>query len=147
MEIDSVPQQEVNQIRLLNVPPTITNPLDIDLQSRCSIFLQDLGVTSTTTPRLPVDIAQVIFDYAFTKGNTTSSAALLESLSDLLAIEGIAKNVIHAFGPVLSDLLARWLENADSIGSELWEARLSTIAYLAALRPDLWTYVLFIVSY
>lgn len=147
MEIDSVPHQEVNQAEVLDRPPVITNPLDIDLQLRCSIFLQDLGVTSTTTPRLPVDIAQVIFDYAFTTGTATSSAALLESLSGLLAIEGLSKNVIHAFGPVLSDLLARWLENADSISSELWEARLSTVAYLAALRPDLWTYVSFIVSY
>jgi hypothetical protein len=141
MEIDSVAHDEVKQTEVLDLPLGTVDPLAIDLQLRCSIFLKDLGVTSTTNTRLPVDIAQVILDYAFAPDTARSPAALLETLSELLAIDGLTKNVVHAFGPILLDLLARWMDITGSIISGLWEARLSTVAYLAALRPDLWTYV------
>jgi hypothetical protein len=62
-------------------------------------------------------------------------------LSGMMAVDGLSNTVISAFGPILPDLLARWLENADSLSAEDWESRLVTIAGLAALRPDLWTYV------
>jgi hypothetical protein len=146
MEIDTVAHDEVKQTEVLDQSLGTGNPLAIDIQLRCSMFLQDLGATPTTNPRLPVDIAQIIFDYAFSIGSGHSPATLLESLSGLLAIDGLTRNVVHAFGPILSDLLARWMDDTGSTTSGLWEARLSTVAYLAALRPDLWTYVACFVS-
>ena len=137
MEVDTIPIEEVSE----SSPRVDTHPLVLDLNKRCSLLLQDLGVASSSKPRLPIDVAQVIFEYAFIPDEKLSAAALLESLSDLLAIDGISNSVISAFGPILPDLLARWLENADGLSAEDWEARLVTVAGLAALRPDLWRYV------
>jgi midasin len=137
MEVDTVPFEEVSE----SSSRVDIHPLALDLNKRCSLLLQDLGVASSSKPRLPINVAQVIFDYAFNPNDKLSAAALLESLSGLLAVDGISNSVISAFGPILPDLLARWLENADSLSTEDWESRLVTIAGLAALRPDLWTYV------
>lgn len=137
MEVDTVPIEEVSE----SSPRVDIHPLALDLNKRCSLLLQDLGVASSSKPRLPIDVAQVIFDYAFDPNDKLSTAALLESLSSLLAVDGISNTVISAFGPILPDLLARWFERADSLSAEDWEARLVAVAGLAALRPDLWTYV------
>jgi len=137
MEVDTVPIEEVSE----SSPRVDSHPLALDLNTRCSLLLQDLGVASSSKPRLPINVAQVIFDYAFNPTEGLSAGTLLESLSGLLAIDGLSNGVISAFGPILPDLLARWLENADSLSAEDWEARLVTVAGLAALRPDLWRYV------
>jgi midasin len=137
MEVDTVPIEEVSE----SSPRVDIHPLALDLNKRCSLLLQDLGVASSSKPRLPTDVAQVIFGYAFNSNEKLSAATLLESLSGLMGVDGISSIVISAFGPILPDLLARWLENADSLSAEDWESRLVTIAGLAALRPDLWTYV------
>lgn len=118
-----------------------SHPLALDLSKRCSLLLQDLGIASGSKPRLPIDVAQVIFDYAFNLNDGLSAAALLEALSGLLAVEGVSGSVIRSFGPILPDLLARWLENTETLSAETWEARLVTVSSLAALRPDLWRYV------
>jgi midasin len=137
MEVDTVPIEEVSE----SSPRVDTHPLALDLNKRCTLLLQDLGVASSSKPRLPINVAQVVFDYAFNPNGKLSVAALLESLSGMMAVDGLSNTVISAFGPILPDLLARWLENADSLSAEDWESRLVTIAGLAALRPDLWTYV------
>jgi midasin len=137
MEVDTVPIEEVSE----SSPRVDTHPLALDLNKRCTLLLQDLGVASSSKPRLPINVAQVVFDYAFNPNDKLSVAALLESLSGMMAVDGLSNTVISAFGPILPDLLARWLENADSLSAEDWESRLVTIAGLAALRPDLWTYV------
>ena len=137
MEVDTVPIEEVLEVS----PQVASHPLALDLNKRCSLLLQDLGVASSSKPRLPVDVAQVVFDYAFNTDDELSIAALLESLSGLMAVDGLSSIIIAAFGPILPDLLARWLENTDSSSAADWEARLVTVAGLAALRPDLWRYV------
>jgi len=137
MEVDTVPIEEVSE----SCPRVDIHPLALDLNKRCSLLLQDLGVASSSKPRLPINVAQVIFDYAFSSNDKLSPATLLESSSGLLAIDGLSNTVITAFGPILPDLLARWLENTGSLSAEEWEARLVAVAGLAALRPDLWRYV------
>jgi midasin len=137
MEVDTISIEEVSQ----SSPQVESHPLALDLNKRCSLLLQDLGVASSSKPRLPIDVAQVIFDYTFNPDEGLSASALLESLSDLMAVDGISNNVISAFGPILPDLLARWLENTDRLSAEDWESRSATAASLAALRPDLWRYV------
>jgi midasin len=137
MEVDTVPVEEVSE----SSPRVDTHPLALDLYKRCSLLLQDLGVASGSKPRLPTDVAQVIFNYASNPNDKLSAGTLLESLSGLMGVDGISNSVISAFGPILPDLLARWLENTDSLSAEDWEARLVAVAGLAALRPDLWTYV------
>ena len=137
MEVDTVPIEEVLEVS----PQVASHPLALDLNERCSLLLQDLGVASSSKPRLPVDVAQVVFDYAFNTDNELNTAALLESLSGLMAVDGLSSIIIAAFGPILPDLLARWLENTGSLSAEEWEARLVAVAGLAALRPDLWRYV------
>ena len=137
MEVDTIPIEELSE----SSPRVDTHPLVLDLNKRCSLLLQDLGVASSSKPRLPIDVAQVIFDYAFNPDEKLSATALLESLSSLMGVDGISNSVISAFGPILPDLLARWLENADGSSAEDWEARLATVAGLAALRPDLSRYV------
>ena len=137
MEVDTVPVEAVLKVS----PEVASHPLALDLNKRCSLFLQDLGVASSSKPRLPVDVAQVVFDYAFNTDDELSTAALLESLSGMMAVDGLSNIIIAAFGPILPDLLARWLENTDSSSAADWEARLVTVAGLAALRPDLWRYV------
>jgi hypothetical protein len=137
MEVDTVRIEEVSE----SSPRVDIHPLALDLNKRCSLLLQDLGVASSSKPRLPINVAQVIFDYAFNPNDKLSAATLLESLSGLLAVDGISNTVITAFGPNLPDLLARWLENPGSLSAEDWEAKLVAVAGLAALRPDLWRYV------
>jgi len=137
MEVDTIPIEEVSE----SSPRVDTHPLVLDLNKRCSLLLQDLGVASSSKPRLPIDVAQVIFDYAFNPDEKLSATALLESLSSLMGVDGISNSVISAFGPILPDLLARWLENTDSFSAEAWEARSAAAAGLAAFRPDLWRYV------
>jgi len=137
MEVDTVPIEEVSE----STSRVDTHPLALDLNKRCSLLLQDLGVASSSKPRLPIDVAQVIFDYAFNFNDKLSAAVLLECLSGSLAVDGLSNTVITAFGPILPDLLARWLEITGSLSAEEWEARLVAVAGLAALRPDLWRYV------
>ena len=137
MEVDTVPIEEVSE----SSPRVDIHPLALDLTKRCSLLLQDLGVASSSKPRLPINVAQVVFDYSFNPNEKLSAAALLESLSGLLAVDGISNTVITAFGPILPDLLARWLENPGSLSAEDWEAKLVAVAGLAAIRPDLWRYV------
>lgn len=139
MEVDSIAQEVVE------VSTGAENhPLALDLTKRCSTLLQDLGVASSSKPRLPIEVAQVIFDYAFNLNESPSVPKLLESLSGLLAVDGAANSVISTFGPILPDLLARWLEDTENLSAEVWESRLATVAGLATLRPDLWRYVPYI---
>jgi hypothetical protein len=135
MEVDPIVQDEV----VIDTPLRLEgHPLALDLQQRCSILLQDLGIISSSTPRLPVAIAQVIFDYAFTADHTGSVSALLAALSELLAVDGVSSKVVRAFGPILPDLLARWLGKGVGLDAEIMESQLSTVAFLSSLRPDLW---------
>jgi len=138
MEVDTVSLGETSD----STHRVACHPLALDLSQRCSLLLQDLGIASSSKLRLPIDVAQVIFDYAFNSNEGLSSAALLESLSRLLAVDGLASSVIRYFASILPDLLARWLDDTDTLGAELLESRLATVACLAALRPDLWRYVL-----
>jgi midasin len=137
MEVDTVPLNG----ELETISRVETHPLALDLSKRCSLFLQDLGVASSSKPRLPTTVAQVIFDYALNFDEGLSAATLLQTLSGLLSIDGMSGAVIRSFGPILPDLLARWLEDTGTLSAEIWESRLQAVASLAALRPDLWRYV------
>jgi hypothetical protein len=90
---------------------------------------------------LPVDLPQVVVDYAFKSSSTSSASELVEALSKLVAEDGLAVPVFRAFRPILLDFLARWLEDAQPAGIEVLESRLVSLASLASLRPDLWRYV------
>jgi midasin len=118
------------------------SPLALDLSKRCSILLENFGITShDRTLRLPFDLPQVVVDYAFKSSSSGSASELLEALSKLVAEDGMAVPVFQAFGPIVLDLLARWLEDAQPAGIDVLESRLVSLASLASPRPDLWRYV------
>jgi midasin len=126
------------------VPPeaeSSRSPLALNLSQRCSILLEDLGVTAgERTASLPIDIAQIILDYTNRTSPLDHEPELLDALSTLASVEGVSSSVYHAFAPILLDLFARWLDDK-SADIKVMEARLVALASVAALRPDLWTYV------
>jgi midasin len=123
------------------------SPLALNLGQRCSILLEDLGVTAgEQTASLPIDVAQFILDYTNQTSPLDHEPELLDALSMLASVEGVSASVYHAFGPILLDLFARWSDDKTADINVL-EARLVALTSVAALRPDLWTYVIFSVDY
>ena len=118
----------------------ISTDLSIDFKSRCSALLSALGTdtnqpshsSSAKIPDLIHHAAQ-----AGTSLDSASIAELLNALSSLVSAEGISEHVVRTFEPILLDLCARWLNSGD-LPASIWEQRLSALASISLLRPDMW---------
>lgn len=147
MEVDNDTSSNTALSAVLPKTESDPSPLALNLGQRCSILLEDLGVTAgEQTASLPIDIAQIILDYTNQTSPLDHEPELLDALSTLASVEGVSSSVYHAFAPILLDLFARWLDDK-SADINVMEARLIALASVAALRPDLWTYVPFSVGY
>lgn len=109
--------------------------LSIDLQSRCSAFLSDLGL-DPSQPSGSTLVPTIIHDHASHKSNASDSV-LFDALSSLLPSEAAMEHVARNFEPILLDLCARWLDSGELAAKE-WERRLSALASISLLRPDIW---------
>jgi hypothetical protein len=81
--------------------------------------------------------AQPIINAA-TERTETDTAALLQGLSQLLAAPGMVEHVSKHFGPLLVDLMARWIGQRE-VGLLEEERRLAVVAALCGTLPELWT--------
>ena len=116
-----------------------SNPLSMDLRARTQLLIS----TTHLEPRLldfPIAIPQIIWDVALSDASQPSSAVLdlLEALSKLLGHEILSHPIITCFSEIILDLFARWLEATTEIHLDVWESRLTVVAMLPEIRPELW---------
>ena len=113
-------------------------PRTFNLAKACHDLLQDLGVFTIDT-KSTLSIPQPIRNAAFDNKDASPTAAeVLVCLSQLALIRGMITPILEHFGPITLDTSARWLDDANQLSNDDWEDRLSVVAQLAALRPDLW---------
>lgn len=117
----------------------IPTDLSIDFQNRCSALLSALGINtnqpSSSSSVLPLDLIHTIQES--TSLESESSAELFNALSLLASSEGISEHVARTFEPILLDLCARWIDTGE-LPAQQWEWRLSVLASVSLLRPDMW---------
>jgi len=116
--------------------------LSVDLRARSILLLRSLGYDTTQTA-CPSNIPYAVWNVASSNpsSNSTSASDLLDGLSILASCEGVSNEVSVCFHEVLLDLLARWLEQIDGIDLLEWERRLTVMAMLPEIRPELWRFV------
>lgn len=116
-------------------PVSPPSPLHLDVQHQAKLLLTDLHTPAHSSATITPNI---IFETA--NSDQPVSSELLDALSLLAALDGVSQHVFIRFEPIALDLLARWLD-PQIITEEQWELRLSSVAALASLRPDLWAVI------
>jgi midasin len=113
------------------------------LRESTSSLLADLGLTTSSATSSPITMPRIIFNMSSSPDVPSDGDifVLLEALSHLAAVGGVAELILNRFRPLALDLLARWLENSSNVEFELWERRLCVIAAFC-VAPDLWRWAL-----
>lgn len=112
-------------------------PLYIDLWSQVNKLLGDLNLSSTSS-HSPVSIPDIFFSYSASNRASVSIKELLQALSSLASYPGVFNHVQLRFQPILMDLLARWIEESETLDYDLLERRLSILSLLVESDPELW---------
>lgn len=73
-------------------------------------------------------------------------AAVLLTLSELLADPTVSSHIARQFWAVLPDLIARWIGRSEAT-LQVWEARLVVVAATCGSVPQLWPYVYLLHTY
>lgn len=135
MEVDT----QVNPPK--EVATDAPRPLYIDLWSQVDKFLGDLNLSSTSS-HSPISIPDIFFSCSASNQASVSIKQLLQALSSLASYPGVFNHVQLRFQPILMDLLARWIEESESLDYDLLERRLSILSLLVEINPEFWRYVI-----
>ncbi|EAL18568.1 hypothetical protein CNBJ2090 [Cryptococcus deneoformans B-3501A] len=134
MEVDT----QVNPPK--EVATDAPRPLYIDLWSQVDKFLGDLNLSSTSS-HSPISIPDIFFSCSASNQASVSIKQLLQALSSLASYPGVFNHVQLRFQPILMDLLARWIEESESLDYDLLERRLSILSLLVEINPEFWSLV------
>jgi hypothetical protein len=144
MEVDDTYRVEASssssQLQADQKPADLPTFASFPLQRQLQIFLQSLGVDSTSSygvDYVSSDILQVLTAAAYLDVDQPSPHQVLGALSRAAAQPGLIQSIYLNFRPIAADLLARWIVDLP-IEAQEWEHKIFILSELAEFAEELW---------
>lgn len=128
----------------------LRDPLQLNLKRQIKKLIDVVAVQHLAIESQLPTILEIFNSFAYGIGVVVGKKVLLDAVSRCLSVPQLLESVVDLFRPLLTDLLARWLDD-ENVDEEVKEERLVALAYVVEVYeeifPSVFSLSLFLVRY